>query len=71
MYQHTYDGLVVFVQKKTTSFELRQEALNCASGCLESFEGDVLRQIGGCPKAPGLDAVVEDCSPPVTASVVM
>ncbi len=61
-----YDGLVVFVQKKTTSFQLRQEALNSATDRLKFIEGDVLRQIGGCPNAPGLDAVVEDCSPPVT-----
>ena len=36
------DGMVVFVQKKASSFELEEERLDRAAHCLQLLEGYVL-----------------------------
>ena len=52
------DKMVVFVEKKTTSFELGEERLDGASHCLQLLERDALLDVRYPPKTSGLDAVV-------------
>ena len=39
------DGLVFFVEKKTSAFELGKERLDRATHCLQLLEGDVFFDI--------------------------
>ena len=52
------DGLVVFVQKKASSFELGEEGLDGAAHNLQLLEGYVFFKIWHPPETSGLDAIV-------------
>ena len=52
------DGLVVFVKKKTSAFELGEECLDRATYCLQLLEDDVIFDIWHRPQASGLDTFV-------------
>ena len=71
MGEYPHHGLVILVEEQSPSLDFWEEGLDRAPDGLHLLEGDMLELALARPEAPGLYAVVEDCSPSETAGVAM